>query len=262
MAGEAGTLHGFRTPATPERRSRRTLLRDGALNVVVLVWVIWLFDAINNIAPVRQHLAESNGESVLSFERSLHIDPEHALNTWLAARHTLSHIVVFWYFVIHIAVTLSVYVYLWWRRPDVLGPMRSALVIVNFAALAIFWSFPVAPLRMLPGGYVDLVSLVHHEPVWHLGATAVESNQLCSLPSLHIAWATWSSLGIWRATSRRWLRVVVVVYPLITSYAVMATANHYLLDCFVGGALTLAAAWLVSCAGALRARRRAAPQPA
>jgi PAP2 superfamily len=118
----------------------------------------------------------------------------------------------------------------------------------------VFWAFPVAPPRMLAGGYVDLVSLVHHEPVWRLGATALDSNQLCSLPSLHIAWASWSSLAIWRITSRKVVRAAVVVYPLITTYAVMATANHYLADAVTGAALTLGVAWAVSATERRRGR--------
>ena len=80
---------------------------------------------------------------------------------------------------------------------------------------------------MLGAGYVDLVARVHGLPVWQYGATALDSNQLCSLPSLHIAWATWCSIAVWNMTARRWLRALAVVYPLLTTYAVMATGNHY-----------------------------------
>jgi hypothetical protein len=222
------------------RRDRITLLVD----LLLVAWLIWLFDAINNLAPVRQALAERDGQRVLDFERSLHLAPEHALNVWLAHRHALSEIVVFWYENVHIVVTLAAFVWLWWRRADPLGVMRATLVIVNLIALAVFWSFPTAPPRMLAGGYVDLVAVVQHLPVWQLGATALHSNQLCAMPSLHIAWATWSSIAIWRLSERRWPRALALVYPLLTSYAVMATANHYLADCVAGAAIT-AAVYLV-----------------
>jgi hypothetical protein len=208
------------------------------LDLLIVAWLIWLFDAINNLAPVRQGLAEHDGQRVLDFERSLHLAPEHALNVWLAHRHTLSQIVVFWYENVHIVVTLAVFAWLWWRRADVLEVMRPTLVIVNLIALAVFWSFPTAPPRMLPGGYVDLVAVAQHLPPWQLGATALHSNQLCALPSLHIAWATWSSIAAWRLSERRWVRALALVYPLVTSYAVMATANHYLADCLAGAAIT------------------------
>jgi hypothetical protein len=216
------------------RRERLLFLVD----LLIVAWLIWLFDAINNLAPVRQGLAEHDGQRVLDFERSLHLAPEHALNVWLAHRRTLSQIVVVWYENVHIVVTLAVFAWLWSRRADVLDVMRPTLVIVNLIALAVFWSFPTAPPRMLQGGYVDLVAVAQHLPPWQLGATALHSNQLCALPSLHIAWATWSSIAAWRLSERRWVRALALVYPLVTSYAVMATANHYLADCLVGAAIT------------------------
>lgn len=208
------------------------------VDLLIVAWLIWLFDAINNLAPVRQALAEHDGQRVLDFERSLHLAPEHALNVWLAHRHTLSQIVVFWYENVHIVVTLAMFAWLWWRRADVLNVMRPTLVIINLIALAVFWSFPTAPPRMLAGGYVDLVAVAQHLPPWQLGATALHSNQLCALPSLHIAWATWSSIAAWRLSEHRWVRALALVYPLVTSYAVMATANHYLADCLAGAAIT------------------------
>ncbi len=211
------------------------------LTLLIAAWLTWLFDAINNLGPVRQRLAERNGERLLKFEQSLHLAPEHTLNEWLSRRRLVSQIVVFWYENVHITVTLAVLGWLWWRRNDLLGAMQGTLVLVNLGALVVFWCFPTAPLRMLPGGYVDSVATVHHVPVWQLGSTALHSNQLCSMPSLHIAWATWCSICVFRMSKRRWLRIAAFGYPLITSLAVMATANHYLADAIAGAIFTLAA---------------------
>jgi len=239
-----------RRPAAQAALARR--LRDRRqqlwllLDLLIVAWLCWLFDAINNLAPVRQALAEQNGEGVLELERSLQLNPEHALDTWLARHNALSQIVVFWYENVHIVVTLAVFALLWWRRADLLGVMRWTLVIVNLIALAAFWSFPVAPARMLSGGYVDLVARANHLPVWQFGATALDSNQLCSLPSLHIAWATWCSIAIWHMTLRRSLRAIAVAYPFVTTFAVMATGNHFLADAVAGAAVTAAVFFALS----------------
>ncbi|MEA2208053.1 MAG: hypothetical protein QOF54_530 [Solirubrobacteraceae bacterium] len=237
-ASEATSVR--RAPAQPLRRRLRRHREQAwlALDLLIVAWLCWLYDAINNLAPVHQALAVANGRGVLDAERALHLDPERALDRWLARRHALTAIVVFWYENVHIAVTLAVFAWLWWRRADLLGTMRATLVVVNLLALTIFWSFPTAPPRMLSGSYVDLVARTEHLPVWRLGATALHSNQLCSMPSLHLAWATWSSIAVWRMTRKAWLRALAIVYPLLTTYAVMATGNHYLLDAVAGAALT------------------------
>ncbi|NUU24940.1 MAG: hypothetical protein HOV68_26055, partial [Streptomycetaceae bacterium] len=45
-------------------------------------------------------------------------------------------------------------------------------------------------------------------------------------------------LVIWFMAPRAWMRVFGVLYPLTTTFVVMATANHYILDA-VGGAAVI-----------------------
>jgi hypothetical protein len=43
-------------------------------------------------------------------------------------------------------------------------------------------------------------------------------------------------------TRRRWVRVLAVAYPVLTTVVVVATANHYLLDAVAGVAVLAAGA--------------------
>ncbi len=56
---------------------------------LTIAWLCWVYDAITNLAPLRVHAALVHGRDVLSLEQSLHIDPEQALDRWLAGHHTL-----------------------------------------------------------------------------------------------------------------------------------------------------------------------------
>jgi len=238
-ASELDSSRSLSAPSTaPRSRSWAARLRP-LLDLALVAWLIWLFDAVNNLAPVRQALAVHDGVRVLAAERSLRLAPEHALNTWLSSQPALRQIVVFWYENVHIGITLAVLGWLWWKRRDLLGVLEATLLLVSLIALAVFWSFPVAPPRMLAGGYVDLVAAVHHVPVWQFGAVALHANQLCALPSLHVAWATWCAIALWQITSRAWVRTLAVIYPLLTTLAVMSTANHYLADAVTGAVITL-----------------------
>jgi membrane-associated phospholipid phosphatase len=64
------------------------------------------------------------------------------------------------------------------------------------------------------------------------------SNQYAAMPSLHFAWSTWSALVLVPAVSHRWLKALIVLYPVATLYAIVVTGNHYFLDA-MGGALIL-----------------------
>ena len=67
----------------PRRRARAAVDRAG-----VVAWLFWLYDVINNFAPLRQPLARHNANGLLSLERSLGIGLEHTLDHWLSG-HTV-----------------------------------------------------------------------------------------------------------------------------------------------------------------------------
>lgn len=231
--------------------------------MVTIAWLCWVYDAVTNLAPLRLGAALSHGRELLSLERTLGIAPEHALDKWLASRHALGVALSYYYDNAHFLVTLGLLAYLWWRRADIYRPLRNSLVLINLLGFLVFWLYPVAPPRML-GGFTDVVAASGTVGSWHTGALASQANQLAAMPSLHIAWAVWCSIAIWRMTSRPVLRALGIAYPLLTGLVVLATGNHYVLD-IVGGAI-LAAAVVVAVDAAPRAwakaRRRPAEAPA
>ncbi len=235
------------------------------VELLVIGWLGWMYDAITNLAPLRVHLAIAHARDVLSLEQTLHIDPEHTLDRWLAGQHTLGLVISDYYDNAHFIVTLGLLGWLWWRRADIYRPLRNSLVLVNVLAFVVFWRYPVAPPRMLPG-FTDVVASTHAIGSWHTGSLASHANEFAAMPSLHIAWAVWCSIAVWALTSRPWVRALAVLYPCLTALAVLATGNHFLLD-IVGGLLTIAVAMLIVEALS-RARRsgrapaRAAPAPA
>jgi hypothetical protein len=213
------------------------------IEALTIAWLCWVYDAITNLAPLRLHAALAHGQDVLNIERSLHIDPEHALDRWLAGHRTLGLLVSDYYDNAHFVVTLGLLGFLWWRRADVYRPLRNSLVLVNVLAFVVFWRFPVAPPRMLPG-FVDVVASTHAIGSWHTGALASQANQLAAMPSLHMAWAVWCTVVVWRISAHRWLRALAAVYPCATAFAVLATGNHFVLD-ILGGLATIAVSLMI-----------------
>jgi hypothetical protein len=213
------------------------------LEIGVIVWLLWVYDATTDLAPLRLNLALAHARGVLHLERTLHLDPELSLDRWLAGHHTLGLILSDYYDNAHFIVTLGVLGYLWWGRPDLYRPLRNALVLTNVLAFIVFWRYPVAPPRMLHG-FTDVVAASGAFGSWHTGSLASHANQLAALPSLHMAWAGWCTLAVWRMTTRRWLRALAILYPCITALAVLSTGNHFLLD-VLAGLLTLAVSVLI-----------------
>jgi PAP2 superfamily protein len=240
--GGSSALPAARVLAPVQRRSRWWV------EALTIGWLLWLYDAITNLAPLRLHAALAHADGVLGLERTLQIDPERALDRWLAGHHTLALAISDYYDNAHFIVTLSLLGWLWWRRADIYRPLRNSLVLVNLIAFLVFWLYPVAPPRML-AGFTDVVASTHAIGSWHSGALASQANQLAAMPSLHIAWAVWCTVALWRLSTRAWVRVAAVLYPCLTSAAVLMTGNHFVLDILAGALAMALALALVELAG-------------
>jgi hypothetical protein len=203
--------------------------------LLVVGFLAIVYDTITNLAPAREALALQHGRSILSFERSLGLDPELALDRWLASHHTLGTVASYYYDNAHFVVTLGLLAWLWWARADVYRPLRNTLVAINLLGLLVFWLCPVAPPRMLAGaGFSDVVAASHTFGSWHTGSLAADADQLAAMPSLHLAWAAWCGLVLWQVTRRRAVRALAFAYPALTTLIVLCTGNHYLLDVLAG----------------------------
>lgn len=212
------------------------------VEMLAIGWLLWLYDEVNNFSAIRQPTALAHARSILHLENLLHLNPELTLNAWAALHRGLALPMSDFYDTAHFVVTFGVVLLLWWRYPDLYRPLRNSLVLINVIGFAIFWLYPLAPPRMLPtAGFVDLVAVTHAFGSWRTSAMASQANELAAMPSLHLAWACWTSLAVWRMfPGRRW-RPVLIAYPLMVAVVVMATANHFLFDVF-GGVLTMLAA--------------------
>jgi hypothetical protein len=62
-------------------------------------------------------------------------------------------------------------------------------------------------------------------------------NLYAAMPSLHVAWAVWCAVAVATATHTRW-RHLAWLYPVATTFVVLASANHFVLDAAGGAAIT------------------------
>jgi hypothetical protein len=239
---------------------RPSLLVEG----LIVVWLVWLYDMLTNLAPTRAHLAVANAWAIWHAERAVDLDPELALNRWLAHHFTLGQIASYYYDNAHFVVTFGLLAFLWWRVPRAYRPLRSALALVNLLAFAVFWLYPLAPPRMLTSvGFYDVVAHSNTFGQWHTGSLAASADQFAAMPSLHLAWALWCSLALWRVTPRRapWralVRALAVLYPCLTTLDIFATGNHFFFDALAGAATIALSVALVGAAYRLSARVRPA----
>jgi hypothetical protein len=225
-------------PAVVEPSSRETSrwIRRPALagELLVVAALVFCYDRVCGLADARQVVAVRDGLHVLAAEQHLHIDVESATNLWLAAHRQLAWLASWYYQLAHLTVTLLVLLACYWRRPAVYRPARNALVGINALALIVFWTYPVAPPRLLPGApYIDVT-----QATGAAAATATSApDPYAAMPSLHTAWAVWVAIVGGVLIRRWWARTLLVCYPLVTVAVIVTTGNHYVLDAVAGAAI-------------------------
>lgn len=190
--------------------------------------------------------AEHHGHEILSIERFLHIDIEHAVNHWVVKVEFLREFFNFYYESFHFVVPLTVMAVLYWRRPVDYRWARSSLGFATLLALVGFWLYPLAPPRLLPGlGIIDTVHGVQDFSKPNYGTLTALTNQYAAMPSLHFGWSLWCGVVIAIIAPKWWMKALGLLHPFFTVSAIVATGNHWVLDA-AGGAAVVAAGFGLS----------------
>jgi hypothetical protein len=116
---------------------------------------------------------------------------------------------------------------------------RNALAMTTAVALIGFAFYPLMPPRLLPASYGFVDTLKVFGSLWSFDSGTMHkiSNQYAAMPSLHFAWATWSTVVLAPMVKRNWAKALVFAYPAATLFAIVVTANHYFLDAVAGAAI-------------------------
>ncbi|SED31163.1 phosphatase PAP2 family protein [Streptomyces sp. TLI_105] len=188
--------------------------------------------------------ATAHGLAVLRFEEGLGIDAEHPLNRLFTDVPALGVPADFAYASLHYLVTPAVLVWLFRRRPAHYRAARTWLMLSTLLGLVGFTLLPTCPPRLLDAahGFTDTMAHFSAYGWWGGEASAPRglgglTNQYAAMPSLHVGWALWCGVMLWRYGRTPLTKALGVAYPLVTALVVMGTANHYLLDAVAGAAV-------------------------
>jgi hypothetical protein len=114
-------------------------------------------------------------------------------------------------------------------------------MIAMFLALVGYVGFPTAPPRYLPEwGFSDTVASF-------VGDKAEQSanvlyNPFAAVPSMHVAFALMIGVPASRIVRHRPLKVLWLIYPVVITFVVVVTANHFWLDAALGAGVAAVSA--------------------
>jgi hypothetical protein len=204
------------------------------LDFLLVVGVLLAWQAVRIPLEGSTASALDNARSLLEAERALHLDVEGSFVD--AGRDGRAHeLLVFAYEHIHLPMLLGFLAAARLAAPARYPLVRLTLFLSYIPAAVLIGLVPVAPPRWLPefgspGPPTDA----------ELTATTAEllQNSTAAVASQHFGYAfliAAASLWLW---PRSPLARALALYPALVFVVVLATANHYVLDCVIG-ALTI-----------------------
>lgn len=259
----ASATDGTAAPTAPGRASGRLLT---GLAPVLLLYA--LYSTVRFMVAERgPDLGFVNARRLIDLEEQAGIAWERGVQSALLA-HRWIVVGSNWYYVLgFLPVLIGCALLSAWRAGETFRHWRSIFSISLLIALAGYALFPLTPPRLLPDhfGFVD--TLQRYGPRYYgdaggdslfngYGSLPSMVNVYAAMPSMHVAWSVVAGVLLAAAFgNRRWAVVAAVLHPVLMGFAVIVTANHYLLD-VVAGLLVLGLAMLIARTYDLKIRRR------
>jgi hypothetical protein len=200
---------------------------------------------------VRRHVLATRGrerghraaERLVAVEKRLGIDGEGAVQRAALRAPRLLHGLNAGYAVFNVGLTVCWLASLYRSGDPAYGRLRRACVLAHLGAQPVFLLAPVSPPRTLPR-FVDTLAEGSGIDLEHPLLVRFY-NPVAAMPSLHLAFAMVTASAATEHASSRTVRSLARAYPPVVAAVVIATGNHFTLDCVAGAALG-AVAWRVA----------------
>ena len=220
----------------------KLIARDGALahsrELVLILGAYFVYMAVRKFIGLNyESVAVDNAVRLISFERYGGFFWEVGWHQWAVDVGKWLVVLFNWIYIVTffpIVLTTALIYYIVDR--DKYFYYRSVILLSFAVALVIFIVFPLAPPRMMQSyGFVDTFEVFG--PSWYAGREmAAYYNAYAAMPSLHFAWTV--IFGVLFFRQGGWhFRLLGILYPTMTLFAITITANHYIMDAVVGGVM-------------------------
>jgi membrane-associated phospholipid phosphatase len=229
--------------------------RGHALGLLVQVGLVAAFAlayfGIRGITRGSEARAFANARDLAGLEDALGIAWERGIQEAAMAHDGLVTLANWVYIYGHWPVIVTAMVVLYLRCPPHYVLLRDALILSGVIGMVCFALLPMAPPRL---GVLDVVDTVSTRSEGYRALQPPSlTNPYAAMPSLHVGWNLLVGIVLWRATRNRVLRAAALIGPVAMAWAVVATANHFVLDVVAGSLVALAGLGLARAVGGGRA---------
>lgn len=185
-----------------------------------------LYQVARGFADRNSAKAFANGYHVVRIEtRVVHRLYELTFQNFVDQRHLLETVVSWTYWNSEFTVVGIAVLWVYLRRHDAFLGFRNSVLLANLIGLIGYVFVPTAPPRLLGIGFTDQ----HRD-----GLISLAANPYAAMPSLHAADALIVGVVLFSVCRNWWSKAIWAAWPAWVWFAVMATGNHFWLDCVAG----------------------------
>jgi hypothetical protein len=147
-----------------------------------------------------------------------------------------------------VGVTLAALVFIYLFHNERFYFVRNMFMVSMGLALVGYTLFPTAPPRFFfpEYGFEDTVAQL--SGIGHDAGVNALFNPYAAVPSMHCCFAIFIGLTLAQSCKHRWARIAWALWPLVMTWVVVTTANHWFADAFLGAATAAisygAAVWM------------------
>jgi len=205
--------------------------------VGIVLLAVFVYFRVRGLTEASTHRAVAHAHDLFHMEKVLGIDAEATFQKPVTGSASLEAVANWIYIWGHWPVIIVTMTWLVLRHRMIFLRLRDAMLVSGALGMLVFVSYPVAPPRLSGLGLTDTVTQ-SSDSYRYLQPPAFV-NQYAALPSLHVGWDLLVGMAIFAATTNVALRVVGCLMPVAMAYAVIATANHFVLDVVAGVMLVI-----------------------
>jgi membrane-associated phospholipid phosphatase len=216
---------------------------DAARQWLLFAGAYYLYRIVRGLVDGHPNVAYQHARDIVNFERGLHSFIEVDVQRWAIDHSVFIHVANWMYVNSHFLVTTTFLIWLYVARNHAYYFVRNMFMVAMVFALIGYVAFPAAPPRFLPEwGFQDTVSDFFGNAASQ--TASVLYNPYAAVPSMHVAFALMIAVPAVQLVRRRALKIAWSFYPLLVTFVVISTGNHFWLDAALGAVVAACSAFL------------------
>jgi hypothetical protein len=193
-------------------------------------------------------IAFENARHLINIEQSTHLFVERDVQAFTGGWDVARDIAAVIYLNAQTTITLSALVFIYLFHNDRFYFVRNMFVASMGIALVGYTLYPTAPPRFFFPEYGFQDTVAQLSGVGHDAGVNALFNPYAAVPSMHVCFSIFVGLTLATCCRHRWARIAWGVWPLVMTWVVVSTANHWIADVVFGagtaGISYAAAMWL------------------